>query len=388
MCRRYGKCCVHCVMALATCFATAVERHRSLPADGMVPDPIFTSTHAITITAPPEQVWPWIAQMGGGRAGWYSWDLIDNGGTPSARRVVPELQTAVRGDVMPAVPGAKDAFVVAAVDPPRDLVLTVPDGHGGTAVAWEHYLEPLVHGRTRLIVRGRASSHWLDLARAKPPAGHRRIFIERAYAALARLPRPLLIAFAALGHRVMEARHLRGIQRRSTAASAPRAVSGEAWRKALLVCGMASSLLYAAMIWTIRYEGYNPISQVPSELTAIGAPTQALWARLGWIYTMLVVAFGFGLWKSARSKSRRAHRGRPDPRLRIARPPVAVCCDASTRGAGRWRRDAERHHARCPRRRHRLPHVSRDRIWRDGIREAVPASTRSPASSSSSCSGG
>jgi len=98
---------------------------------------------------------------------------------------------------------------------------------------------------------------------------------------------------------VMEARHLRGIQRRSAAASAPRAVSGEAWRKALLVCGMASSLLYAAMIWTIRYEGYNPISQVPSELTAIGAPTQALWARLGWIYTVLVVAFGFGLWKSA-----------------------------------------------------------------------------------------
>jgi hypothetical protein len=139
----------------------------------------------------------------------------------------------------------------------------------------------------------------LDLARAKPLAGHRRIFIERAYAALVRLPRPMLIAFAALGHRVMEARHLRGIQRRSTAASAPRSVSGEALRKALLVCGMASSLLYAAMIWTIRYEGYSPISQVPSELTAIGAPTQALWARLGWIYTMLVTAFGFGLWKSA-----------------------------------------------------------------------------------------
>jgi hypothetical protein len=286
-------------MALATCFATAVERHRSLPADGMVPDPIFTSTHAITINAPPEQVWPWIAQMGGGRAGWYSWDLIDNGGTPSARRVVPELQTAVRGDVMPAVPGAKDAFVVAAVDPPRDLVLTVPDGHGGTAVAWEHYLEPLVHGRTRLIVRGRASSHWLDLARAKPLAGHRRIFIERAYAALARLPRPMLIAFAAVGHRVMEARHLRGIQRRSTAASAPRAVSGEAWRKALLVCGMASSLLYAAMIWTIRYEGYNPISQVPSELTAIGAPTRPLWMLLGAVYTVLVTALGWGVWKAA-----------------------------------------------------------------------------------------
>ena len=204
-------------MALATCSATAVERHRSLRADGMVPNPIFTSTHAITIGAPPELVWPWIAQMGAGRAGWYSWDAIDNGGTPSAGRVLPELQTVVCGDVMPAIPGATDAFVVAAVDPPHDLVLTVPDGQGGHAVAWEHVLEPIDGGQTRLIVRGLASSHWLDLARAQAPAGQHRILIERAYAVLARLPRPLLIAFAGIGHRIMEARHLRGIQRRSAA---------------------------------------------------------------------------------------------------------------------------------------------------------------------------
>ena len=67
--------------------------------------------------------------------------------------------------------------------------------------------------------------------------------------------------------------------------------------KALLVCGAASSLLYALMFWRIRYQGYNPISQVPSELTAIGAPTRALWARLGWIYTGLITAFGI-VWKS------------------------------------------------------------------------------------------
>src|SRR5688572_27737770 len=70
-------------------------------------------------------------------------------------------------------------------------------------------------------------------------------------------------------------------------------------RKTLLVCGAASSLLYASMIWGIRYEGYSLISQVPSELTAIGAPTQALWARLGWIYTVLITAFGIGVWMSA-----------------------------------------------------------------------------------------
>jgi hypothetical protein len=284
---------------VASCVATAVEKRRSLLADAMVPDAMFTSTHAITIDAPPERVWPWIAQMGGGRAGWYSWDVIDNGGTPSSRRIVPALQPVAPGDIIPAVPGAKDAFVVAAVEPYRHLVLTVPDGHGGNAVAWEHVLQPLDGNRTRLIVRGRASRRWIDLARTRPPAGQRRIFIERAYAVLARLPRPLLVGVAALGHRLMEARHLRGIAHRSAAASARRELSGEAWRTTLLLCGIASSLLYGLMIWGIRYEGYDLVAQVPSELTAIGAPTQALWARLGWIYTVLVTAFGFGLLKSA-----------------------------------------------------------------------------------------
>jgi hypothetical protein len=286
-------------MAFATCFATAGEQRRSLPADRLVSDPIFTSTHAITIDAPPEDVWPWIAQMGSGRAGWYSCDAIDNGGRASSRSIVPALQTVVPGDIMPAVPDANDAFVVAAVEPSRDLVLTVPDGHGGSAVAWEHFLLPLEGGGTRLIVRGRASGHWIGLARRKPPAGKRRIFIERAYAVLARLPRPLLIAFATLGHRLMEARHLRGIQRRCDAVSAGHDTSHQARRRLLLACGIASSLLYAAMIWGIRYEGYSTVSQVPSELTAIGAPTRALWVPLGWIYTALITAFGWGLWESA-----------------------------------------------------------------------------------------
>jgi hypothetical protein len=285
-------------MAFTTCVPTVLDKRRPLPVDEMIPDPLFTSTHAITIDASPEEVWPWIIQMGGGRAGWYSWDAIDNGGRPSSTSIVPALQTVIPGDIMPAVPGAKDAFVVAAVNPPRDLVLTVPDGHGGNAVAWEHVLEPFDGGRTRLIVRGRASSHWLDLARRKPPAGRRRIFIERAYAVLATLPHPLLIGFAAIGHRIMEARHLRGIQRRSTAASAGRDVN-ESWRKALLVCGILSSLLYGAMIGAIGSDGYSRISQTPSELTAIGAPTRSLWMPLGAVYTVLVTAFGWGVWKSA-----------------------------------------------------------------------------------------
>jgi hypothetical protein len=287
-------------MAVASCAATALEKRRPLPVDRIVPDPLFTSTHAITIDATPEQVWPWIAQMGAGRAGWYSWDAIDNGGAPSATRLVPELQTVVPGGVMPAVPGATDAFVVASVDPPRDLVLTVPDGHGGNAVAWEHVLNPTADGRTRLIVRGLAGSNWLELARAQPPAGRRRIFIERAYALLAHLPRPLLIGFATVGHRVMEARHLRGIQRRSTV---PRqhGPSLDRWRRPLLSCGILAPVLYVAMTLFVGllWEGYSVVSGVPSELAAIGAPTRLLWIRLGAAYAVLMAAFGWSVWTSA-----------------------------------------------------------------------------------------
>lgn len=266
----------------------------------MISNPLFTSTHAITIDAPPEQVWPWIAQMGAGRGGWYSWDVIDNGARPSASHVSPDLQQLVPGDIMPAVPGATDAFIVSAVEPLRDLVLTVPDGHGGYAVAWEHALFPLEGGRTRLIVRGRASSQWLVLARTKPPSGRRRFFIERAYAALARLPRPLLISLAAFGHRIMEARHLRGIQRRVTA-TAEHATVVERWRRSLLTCGILASVLYVAMTLFVGllWEGYSIGAGVPSELSAIDAPTRALWMWLGGFYAVLMVAFGWIVWKSA-----------------------------------------------------------------------------------------
>ena len=77
------------------------------------------------------------------------------------------------------------------------------------------------------------------------------------------------------------------------------AARNEAWRKALLVGGIVSSLLYGAMIGAIRFEGYSRSSQVPSELTAIGAPTRPLWMLFGAVYTVLVTGFGWGVWQSA-----------------------------------------------------------------------------------------
>jgi hypothetical protein len=72
-------------------------------------------------------------------------------------------------------------------------------------------------------------------------------------------------------------------------------------RKSLLVCGILSSLLYVAMtiFVAMQWEAYSSASQTISELSAIGAPTRSLWAVPGAIYTLLVMAFGFGVWASA-----------------------------------------------------------------------------------------
>lgn len=72
-------------------------------------------------------------------------------------------------------------------------------------------------------------------------------------------------------------------------------------RKALIVCGILSSLLYIGMniFIPMQWEDYRPASQTVSELSAIGAPTRALWVPLGIVYTLLVATFGLGVWKSA-----------------------------------------------------------------------------------------
>jgi hypothetical protein len=197
--------------------ATREERQRRMPGDGLVAEPMVTITHAITIDAPPERVWPWLAQMGSLRGGWYSYDRIDNGGHPSADRVLDEFQHVAPGDVMPCLPGATEAFVVAVADPPRDLILTVP-GASGTVTSWEHWVEPAPPHASRLIVRGRVAHSWKHMAREAHAVGERPTFIEYVYRLIGRLPEAWLIAVAGQGHRWMEARHMRGIKRRAEAA--------------------------------------------------------------------------------------------------------------------------------------------------------------------------
>jgi hypothetical protein len=157
--------------------------------------------------------------MGARRGGWYGYDRIDNGGEPSADRVLAEYQRIVPGDVLPALPGATDAFVVAAVEPPRHMILTAPNEQR-TITSWEHFLEPLGSMRSRLIVRARVARGWKEAAQTAHTEGWRTALIQYVYRVIGRLPDALLIGVARLGHRWMEARHMRGIKRRVETAAA------------------------------------------------------------------------------------------------------------------------------------------------------------------------
>ncbi len=78
--------------------ATTEELRTEYPGADLIAGGKRGATKAITIDAPPAKVWPWLVQMGYGRAGWYSWDRLDNAGVASAQAIHPEWQQIGVGD--------------------------------------------------------------------------------------------------------------------------------------------------------------------------------------------------------------------------------------------------------------------------------------------------
>jgi hypothetical protein len=145
--------------------ADSREASAWLPGDDLVADPDLIATRAITVRARPEDVWPWIAQLGQNRGGFYSYDVLENlvgCQIHSTDRIVPAWQDVTVGDPVNLAPEV--ALTVAVVDPPRALVLSGAVPMGETAPPYDFSWSFVLDGQdstTRLIVRERyAYTRW------------------------------------------------------------------------------------------------------------------------------------------------------------------------------------------------------------------------------------
>ena len=135
--------------------ATPDEIAGEVAGDALCADARLVATRSITIAAPPTEVFAWLRQMGFGRAGWYSYDLLDNLGRRSATSIMPEWQSVAAGDT---VPGGPIDFEAAIVDAPRAFVLRLaPSGRVSSrmcfTLAYDLRDDPV---GTRLVTRLRA----------------------------------------------------------------------------------------------------------------------------------------------------------------------------------------------------------------------------------------
>jgi hypothetical protein len=139
--------------------ATPGEAASTWPGDELLPGPSWTTTHAVTIDAPAEQVWPWLAQLGQGRGGLYSFERLENligCRMRNTDRILPEHQDLSAITEIRLAPRA--ALAVARVEPGRDLVLAASPGPSTadrrvTGGRWSFHLRPAPEGGTRLVER-------------------------------------------------------------------------------------------------------------------------------------------------------------------------------------------------------------------------------------------
>jgi hypothetical protein len=153
--------------------ATDEELAATLPGDALCPNASAQVTHAITIDAPPQEVWPWILQIGQDRGGFYSYTFLENMigcNMRNTTHIVPEWQNRAVGDTVwfgtPKHFRGEARMIAAIVDWDRAMVLGTPRdweriqlGEEGQEGTWAFVLFPKGQRNTRLIARLRSGAH-------------------------------------------------------------------------------------------------------------------------------------------------------------------------------------------------------------------------------------
>jgi hypothetical protein len=146
------------VNAFSAVAATPDEKAAPRPGDGIVSPADVVMNRAFTVDGPVADVWPWLAQLGKQRAGWYLPEWLERL-LPASRRATrdinPAWQTLSVGDVIPDYGGRHETFTVAAIDAPTSVVYT--SRRGNTELTWSITLQPVsgnpTASRTRVYLR-------------------------------------------------------------------------------------------------------------------------------------------------------------------------------------------------------------------------------------------
>ncbi|MBT8183214.1 MAG: hypothetical protein KJN76_00110 [Eudoraea sp.] len=145
---------------------------QTFPADDLIPGPKSSFTHGVIIQAPASDVWPWIAQIGQGRGGFYSYEALENlSGLNiyNSDRVLPQYQNPKVGDTIPF--GPKDAYPIVYCDPGKGMAIEnqydfdtkktfdpeISSPANYLQLTWLWYVEPLDNKTSRFISRNRVT---------------------------------------------------------------------------------------------------------------------------------------------------------------------------------------------------------------------------------------
>jgi hypothetical protein len=192
------------------------DAQKVLAGDDLVDDAGIIDTRTILVDAPPATVWPWLAQLGYGRGGWYSYDRLDMKGS-SADRILPEFQDLAAGDIVPTHPGG--GFEARIVEPERALVVYLDDKMVREQALVEAARHPEIRAQVARDVEMPAFRvSWAFILQAEPLGGTRLVERVRADIDLAG-PQRRGLPVLGVGLFTLLRSQMLGIQRRAEGAS-------------------------------------------------------------------------------------------------------------------------------------------------------------------------